>query len=72
MNVRLHPHARQRIKERGATTAEVITAVRHRRMSPAKFGRTRFVQRFPFGRFWKRRRYAFKEIEAIAAPQAKG
>jgi hypothetical protein len=66
MNVRLHPHARARLVERGATEAEVIETVQRGRQSPAKFGRTRFRWRFPFHGVWRGRQYATKLVEAYA------
>lgn len=42
MNVRLHPHARSRLIERGATEAEVIATVESGTTFPAQFGRTGF------------------------------
>ena len=72
MNVRLHPHAAQRIRERGATRAEVIATVRTGRKIVAKFGRLKFTRRFAYGKQWLGRRYAFKEIDAIATREPKG
>jgi hypothetical protein len=46
MTVRLHPHAVQRLRERGATQAEVVYTVKHGVAAAAKFGRTRFVHTF--------------------------
>jgi Domain of unknown function (DUF4258) len=36
--VRLHPHARERMEERGATEAEVRATVEQGERFPAKFG----------------------------------
>jgi hypothetical protein len=42
MKIRIHPHAGQRIRERGATVAQVReTVIKGSRMA-AKFGRTRY------------------------------
>ena len=41
-NVRIHPHAAERMTERGATEAEVIATVCDGERFPAKFGRTGF------------------------------
>jgi len=40
MAIRLHPHALERMKERGATEDEVISAVEKGEQFPAKFNRT--------------------------------
>jgi len=42
MSVRLHPHARQRIPERGTTENEVVEMVEEGESFPAKLGRTGF------------------------------
>lgn len=60
MNVRLHPHARERLAGRGATEAEVIATVEAGERFPAKFGRTGFRRNFQFNGEWRGRRYATK------------
>ncbi|MGH9435190.1 MAG: hypothetical protein ACRD06_04235 [Terriglobia bacterium] len=52
MNVALHPHAKQRMAERGATEREVISTVELGERFPAKFGRTGFRRNFAFGAEW--------------------
>ena len=42
MAVRIHPHARERMHERGATEAEVTTTVELGEQFPVKFERTGF------------------------------
>ena len=69
MDVTLHPHARLRLAERGATEAEVIETVRHGDRFAAKFGRTGFRRSFPFGGTWRGRRYATKHVEAYAVEE---
>jgi hypothetical protein len=66
MSVQLHPHARARAVERGATEAEIIATVEAGNATPTKFGRTLFKHTFPFDQDWQGRRYAAKKIEAIA------
>jgi hypothetical protein len=68
--VRLHPHADARMAERGATAQEVVKTVQEGERFPAKFGRTGFRRNFPFGRTWRGRAYANKQIEALAVPEA--
>jgi hypothetical protein len=48
MSVRIHPHARQRMTERGATEAEVVSTVERGEQFSAKFGRTGFRRNFVF------------------------
>jgi hypothetical protein len=46
MHVELHPHASERLSERGATQAEVIDTVLHGEHFPAKFNRMGFRKVF--------------------------
>ncbi|MBI3079074.1 MAG: DUF4258 domain-containing protein [Deltaproteobacteria bacterium] len=66
MSVRLHPHAAERLAERGIDEAEVLAAVQDGEQFPAKFGRTGFRKNFPFGKRWRGRIYATKQVEAYA------
>ena len=69
-DVTLHPHARTRLAERGATEAEVIETVREGERFPAKFGRTGFRRNFPFNGVWRGRQYATKQVEAFAVEES--
>jgi hypothetical protein len=64
MKVRLHPHARERLIERGAIESEVIATVESGECFPAKYGRTGFRRNFVFGKEWLGRRYSTKQVEA--------
>jgi hypothetical protein len=64
MAVRFHPHARERIVERGTTEDEVATTVEQGEQFPAKFGRTGFRRNFPFDNEWRGRYYRTKQVEA--------
>jgi len=66
MAVRLHPHARVRIGERGVTEGEVRATVEHGEQFPAKFGRTGFRRNFPYGNLWHGKQYGTKQVEAYA------
>ena len=66
MTVRLHPHARERLSERGATEEEVRRTVESGEQFPAKFGRSGFRKSFRFESTWQGRFYDTKEVEAIA------
>ena len=48
MKIEIHPHAQQRLLERGATSDEVIQAVVDGEEFPAKFDRTGFRKNFSF------------------------
>ena len=69
-DVALHPHAKSRLIERGATEAEVIETVREGERFPAKYGRTGFRRNFPFNGVWCGRQYATKQVEAFAVEES--
>jgi len=69
MEIKLHPHALERIKERGATVEEVTATVEGGEPFPAKFGRTGFRRNFPFEKEWHGRFYASKQLEALAVKE---
>ena len=69
MNIRFHPHAAERLAERGATEEEVVVTVESGERFPAKFGRTGFRRNLPFGGEWNGRRYDTKQIEAYAVDE---
>jgi hypothetical protein len=69
MSTRIHPHARQRMAERGATEAEIIAAVEQGEQFPAKFGRTGFRRNFAYEQEWRGRFYRTKQLEVIAVAE---
>ena len=66
MAIKFHPHARERMTERGATEQDVVTAVETGEEVPAQFGRQGFRRNLPFGAEWRGRHFATKQIEAYA------
>ena len=72
MTVRLHPHARERLAERGTSEPEVVATVETGERFPAKFGRTGFRRNFAFGGEWLGRRYSTKQVEAYAVEEESG
>ncbi len=66
MVVRVHPHAEERLWERGATRDEVISVMETGEQFPAKFGRAGFRRNFRFESEWRGRHYATKQVEAYA------
>jgi hypothetical protein len=64
--MRLHEHARERIRERGATEEEAESTIRGGERFPARFGREGFRRNFSFDGTWRGRRYGMKQIEAFA------
>ena len=53
MTIHFHPHAQDRMKERGATENEVKSTIEHGEQFPAKFQRTGFRRNFPFDSKWR-------------------
>lgn len=66
MEVRFHPHALERMQERGVTEEEVRATLRQGERFPAKFGRTGFRRNFQFDGEWRGRRYRIKQVEVYA------
>ncbi len=71
MSIRFHPHALERMAERGATQQEVIATVTGGKGFPVKFGRQGFRRNFAYQGQWRGKRYANKQVEVIAV-QEKG
>lgn len=69
MAVRFHPHALERVRERGATQDEAAATVKYGERFLGKFGRTGFRRNFPFGAWWHGRRYGTKQLEVYAVQE---
>jgi len=69
MAVRFHPHAQERMKERGTTEDEVKATVEHGEQFPVKFGRAGFRRNFTFDSVWRGRHYRTKQVEAYAVQE---
>ncbi len=69
MAVQFHPHARDRMEERGAIEDEVLATVEHGERFPAKFGRTGFRRNFKYGGEWRGRQYSIKQLEVYAVQE---
>ena len=65
----LHPHAKDRLVERGAFEAEVISTIEAGETFPARFGRTGFRRNFHFGQPWRGKVYATKQVEVYAVKE---
>ena len=63
-NVRIHPHAADRMAERGATAEEVFATVDQGERFPARYGRTGFRRNFHFMGEWRGRTFTIKQVEA--------
>ncbi|MBF0465967.1 MAG: DUF4258 domain-containing protein [Nitrospirae bacterium] len=64
-----HPHAKERLTERGATEQEAISTVQNGEMFTAKFGRTGFRRNFNFAGQWRGRHYEIKQVEVYAVKE---
>ncbi len=69
MRVLFHPHALERMVERGASEDEVMLTVQEGEQFPAKFGRTGFRRNFPVEGLWRGRNFAVKQVEAYAVEE---
>ena len=67
--VRLHPHARERMQERGTAEEEIQATVAQGEQFSAKFGRTGFRRNFQFDQEWRGRHYRTKQVEAYAVQE---
>jgi hypothetical protein len=69
MPIRFHPHALERMEERGATKEEVKATIKQGERFPAKFGRIGFRRNFSFDAKWRGRYYRTKQVEAYAVQE---
>jgi hypothetical protein len=69
MQIRIHPHAVERSKERGATEHEIRETISGGEVFPAKHGRMGFRRNFSFDSEWNGKSYASKQIEAYAVEE---
>ncbi len=66
MKISFHPHAMERMLERGATADEVRLAIEEGECFVAKHGRVGFRRNYPFNAEWQGKRYANKQLEVYA------
>jgi hypothetical protein len=69
MKISFHLHAKERMKERGATEDEVKLTVQDGEKFTAKFGRVGFRRNFDYDNKWNNRFYHTKQIEAYAVKE---
>jgi len=69
MAVRFHPHALERMNQRGATEKEVVDTVAAGERFEAKFGRTGFRRNFVFEGRWRDKYYKTKQVEVYAVSE---
>jgi hypothetical protein len=63
--VRLSGHARDQLRFRGATAAEVVDAIRTRPWGRAELGRMDCRKDLPFNAEWNGKRYSTRQVRAI-------
>jgi hypothetical protein len=71
LEIHFHNHALERMKERGATEAEVIFAIEKGEQFPAKFERIGFRSNFTFNETWNGKLYKTKQVEALVVKEDK-
>ncbi len=62
MAVQFHPHAKERMLERGTTESEVVLTLEHGEQFPAKFKRTGFRRNFVSNNEWRGKYYKSRSI----------
>ena len=63
MTIIFHPHALERMSERGTTKKEVKATFKNGEQFSAKYGRTGFRRNFPFEAKWRGKHYNTKQVE---------
>lgn len=63
--IKIHPHAKERMLERGVKEKEVIETVTKGEPFLAKFGRNGFRRNFIFNGLWRGRSFNVKQVEVI-------
>lgn len=69
MAIRFHPHALERMEERGASEDEASAAVEGGERFPAKYERTGFRRNFAFNAEWRGKYYGTKQLEVYAVQE---
>jgi len=69
MAIIIHPHALQRMEERGASQEEIQRTIENGHVLPAKFGRRTYGMTFPFGDYWREHFYEHKQIEVYGVTE---
>ena len=69
MKIVLHPHAVERMHERGTTKSEIIRTVQEGESFPAKYGRIGFRRNFPLNGGGSRKKFSTKQLEVYCAKE---
>ena len=68
--VEFSPHAREKMRDRGALENEVQAAILTGKPEPARKGRTMFRKNFAFNARWRGKQYAVKQVVPVVAEEA--
>ncbi len=66
MAIKIHPHAAERMIERGTNSIEIENTIAGGEKFPAKFGRTGLRRNFSFDGTWNNKKYNTRQVEVIA------
>ncbi|MGD1010196.1 MAG: DUF4258 domain-containing protein [Candidatus Aminicenantales bacterium] len=69
MAIVIHPHAFQRMEERGANKEEILKTIKMGRTSPARSGRRRYGMTVSYKDHWQGQFYGHKHIEVLCADE---
>jgi len=69
MSVRFHPHARERMHERGASEADVKVTIEMGEKFQVKYNRTGFRRNLTFNSEWRGKYYNTKQVEVYAVKE---
>lgn len=69
MSVKFHPHARERMNERGASEADVKVTIEMGEKFQVKYNRTGFRRNLPFNCKWRGKYYNTKQVEVYAVKE---
>jgi hypothetical protein len=72
MAIKFHPHARERMRERGVNEDEIINTVEQGEEFTAKFGRTGFRRNFHYGWVWRGKQYQTKQVQVFTVNENDG
>jgi hypothetical protein len=72
LEIEIHPHAVERMVERGTSQDEVFETVKTGDTYPVKLGRVAFKKNFRYNREWRGEHYRVKQVEVVAVEEGDG
>jgi len=63
-------HAREQMVDRGVSEEEVMAAIRRGEAEPVRKGRSMYRKNFQFGKVWRGKRYAIKQVAPVVARES--